>query len=437
MASPKRSSTRCRSSKGCRRRARVGIFVPRQRRRSRSDRREAAGRDGARRQRAPVGRSAAHHRALSMSPTGISCGRSATIASLRESSTSRRRSREPLPRVSVDNGGDAAAHRPAHGESGGVSPLFARTASLVFAIERLAAAREGTVRGGVAQRPELRVAVGRAGGSLRDSVALRIRTGGRRQSASAEAVNRALGLNDQVADAHRARGFSFILLPGPEGGGRSLRAQHRARPDERALPHLVAGRHGPDVRTPRSRRRAARRSSIRSTHTSTASPALSTTSTAAREEGFGNSTRPSRSIPTTRWRSTSPAACTHGWAGMTRRCACSPAASSYPIVRRSMSAITRGRWPRRANRRGAGRARGTRSAAPHRIRPAPAILRSCILRSVRWTGRSSCLERACAPQRLDRQSAHADVRELPARSPLRRAPPPHRSSGRAVVGAGA
>ena len=43
------------------RRPRIGVLVPRQSRRPEGDRREAAGRHGARRQRAPFGRSVAHH----------------------------------------------------------------------------------------------------------------------------------------------------------------------------------------------------------------------------------------------------------------------------------------------------------------------------------------------------------------------------------------
>ena len=69
------------SERSARRRPRIGVFVPRKRRRPENDRRQAAGRHRARRQRAPVGRSTAYYGApLRCHPTAISYGRSATTA---------------------------------------------------------------------------------------------------------------------------------------------------------------------------------------------------------------------------------------------------------------------------------------------------------------------------------------------------------------------
>ena len=63
------------------------------------DRRQAPGCDGARRQRAPSGDQLRITVRLPMSRTAISCGRSATTGVRAPSSTSRRRSPKPWPRV--------------------------------------------------------------------------------------------------------------------------------------------------------------------------------------------------------------------------------------------------------------------------------------------------------------------------------------------------
>ena len=197
----------------------------------------------------------------------------------------------------------------------------------------------------------------------------------------------------------RPRIFVVVLHRlGPKVGGRSLRAQHRARPDERAVPSSgTPGRHGRAARTRRSRRRAARRSSIRSIHTSTASPALSTISTAAVKRGFGNSTRPSRSIPTISSACISAAAPTPGLAGTTRRCACSR--RGVELSGRAPFYLCYHAWALAR----AGRVEEARAAlaelearAQTRVRAAPAISPSCARRSGRWTARSSCSNVACA-----------------------------------------
>ena len=176
------------AERSARRRARIGVLVPRQRRRPEGDRREAAGRHGARRQRAPVGRSAAHYGA----PLRRHERLSVVVGALRPQSERHLRrpggDRESRRRASRNGFDDSAAqpHVVRHTENQEAYHLYlARTASLVFTIQGLAAAGERALRGSRAQGSELRAAVGGAGGPLRDSVAVWIRTGGIRQSPGA------------------------------------------------------------------------------------------------------------------------------------------------------------------------------------------------------------------------------------------------------------